>query len=388
MSDRTVSPPGPAATDELAERIAAAGLALSQTAAELREAAERLRAAEKQAAEMQTRALEAEGKTRDAEEGLAASVTRISELMELLDRTREQQSEADERSRQAEQRLHVAIERTRLMQEQIEELEERLGRADAEGPGPVAADGERESLQQAVAAEVRRPLTAILGLTLAIKHHDPSSNDGREMIRQLATNARKLDRLVTELVEIDRLVDGSLVPNRRRTDIQALVRRVVDETPDLANRNVTVDAERALASVDPALAEQIVETLLANAGRRTASGEPVSVKVSSNPDGVVISVDDSGPEVPPGLRQALSAALQEGAGTKQHPKGATGLSLLSRLAEIHGGRAWVEERPSGGASFRVFLPDVLEDANGAVSEERGAAALVPEEAPGEPVITI
>jgi hypothetical protein len=38
----------------------------------------------------------------------------------------------------------------------------------------------------------------------------------------------------------------------------------------------------------------------------------------------------------------------------------TGLAVLQRLAEVHAGRAWVEERDGGGASFRVFLPDVTE----------------------------
>ena len=47
------------------------------------------------------------------------------------------------------------------------------------------------------------------------------------------------------------------------------------------------------------------------------------------------------------------------ASQKKRARGATGLSLLSRLAEIHGGRCWVEERPGGGASFRVFLPDAM-----------------------------
>ena len=48
----------------------------------------------------------------------------------------------------------------------------------------------------------------------------------------------------------------------------------------------------------------------------------------------------------------------------------TGLALLQRLAEVHAGRAWVQEREGGGASFRVFLPDVTEVA----TETAGQAA--------------
>ena len=46
----------------------------------------------------------------------------------------------------------------------------------------------------------------------------------------------------------------------------------------------------------------------------------------------------------------------------------TGLAVLQRLAEVHAGRAWVEEREGGGASFRVFLPDVTEAAAEAAAE--------------------
>jgi hypothetical protein len=144
-----------------------------------------------------------------------------------------------------------------------------------------------------------------------------------------------------------------------------------------------IEAEHVAIEVDPALTEQMVDTLLSNAGRRTAPGNPVWVKVSSDQGGVVIAVDDTGPEVPPGLRGAMVAAIgDKGPAARQRPRGATGLSLLSRLAEIHGGRAWVEERPGGGASFRVFLPDAGEPHEELV-DERAAARTDPYEDPYE-----
>jgi K+-sensing histidine kinase KdpD len=201
------------------------------------------------------------------------------------------------------------------------------------------------------------------------------------MVRQLAINARKLDRLVSQLVDLEKLVAGTLVPNRRRTDLGALVRRVVDETPDLANRDVRFEAaERVTTAVDPMLTEQMVDTLLANAGRRTMPGNAVWVKVQPHEGGALIAVEDNGPEVSEGQRQALFAAVQERpAAEGQHPRGATGLSLLSKMAAIHGGRAWVEERQGGGVSFRVFLPDVSDRPVETERGDRGVAAPAPQD---------
>jgi K+-sensing histidine kinase KdpD len=309
-------------------------------------------------AEAEERAGRAEQELEYARRAQAEAEERAGRAGEPLEEARQAQAEAEERAARAEQRLQIAVERARLMEEQIKDLDSKVSEAESRPQVTVIVDGERTALQEAVAADVRRPLTSILGLTLALKHADPQSPEGGDMIRQLATNARKLDRLVGEMLALDQIANGVFEPNLRRTDLEALVRRVVEEAPDLANRDVRIEAEHVAIQVDPALAEQMVETLLSNAGRRTAPGSPVLVKISSDQGGAVIAVDDTGPEVPPGLRGAMVAALaDDGPGAQRSPKGATGLTLLARLAEIHGGRAWVEERPGGGASFRVFLPN-------------------------------
>ena len=373
MAD-TIEVMGSVETNGLARTISVVGLSISQAADELQQAAERLIAAEEQAREADLRVAV-------AEEQLEQGASKNAELLTLLQAAKEGQVDADERGRRSEQRLQITIERARLLEEQVQELEARIQEAEAKPDVTVILDDERSALQEAIASEVRRPLTSILGITLALKHTDPKSTDGREMIRQLSTNVRKLDRLVGEMLDIDRIAMGTFTPNLRRTDLEALLRRVVEESPDLANRDVKIETDHVAIQVDPALTEQIVETLLANAGRRTVPGSSVWVKVSSDQEGAVIAVDDTGPEVPPGLRQAMFAALQEdgpGASRKQRARGATGLSLLSRLADIHGGRCWVEERPGGGASFRVYLPDGSLRTGEPVGDARegSAAALV------------
>jgi hypothetical protein len=137
---------------------------------------------------------------------------------------------------------------------------------------------------------------------------------------------------------------------------------------------VRVHAEHAAVETDPALTEQMVEILLTNASRRSRAGSPVWVQVSSDPGGAVIAVDDTCAEIPSGMRvEGTAAGSPDGGPGRKRPKGATGLALLSRLAELHGGKAWVEARSGGGASFRVFLPSASQEPHARGSDEDATA---------------
>jgi len=344
--------------DDIARSVSAAGLQISSAADELQQAAQALLATERTARDAQAR-------WATAEQQLAQVAEKNAELLEALEKARADHAEAADRARRAEQRLQMSVEQTRELERQLAKIETRWREAEAQPKVTLIVDDDRDELQQTIGTEIRRPLTSILGLTLALKHADPASPEAKTMLKQLTTNARRLDRLVGQMLELDKIAMGVFVPNRRRTDIEALVRRVVDEAPDLANRDLKLETEHVAITIDPALTEQMVETLLMNAGRRSAPGSPVWVKVSADPDGVVIAVDDTGPEAPQGLRadepSASGADDRDPAARRKKPRGATGLSLLSRLAQLHGGRTWVEERPGGGASFRVFLPDGVQE---------------------------
>jgi signal transduction histidine kinase len=66
--------------------------------------------------------------------------------------------------------------------------------------------------------------------------------------------------------------------------------------------------------------------------------------------------------VPDEVKESIFEPFQRGVDASTLPGTGIGLSLVARFAELHGGRAWVEDRPGGGASFRVFLPDSRPDA--------------------------
>jgi PAS domain S-box-containing protein len=220
-----------------------------------------------------------------------------------------------------------------------------------------ALDEMKNTFLAAVSHELRSPLTSILGLALTLDQQDLPPEDRSDLTARLAANARKLDRLLKDLLDIDRLNRGIVTPNVRPTDVGALVRRTVESLDLPGQRSILVQAEPVTVPVDPAKVERIVENLLANAARHTTTDTGIWVRVWEERFGVVIAVEDEGPGVPSDLRQAIFEPFRQGPTASPHSPGTgIGLSLVAMFADLHGGRAWVQDREGGGASFRVFLP--------------------------------
>jgi len=115
-----------------------------------------------------------------------------------------------------------------------------------------------------------------------------------------------------------------------------------------------------VSRVDPAMVERIVENLLTNAVKHAPAEATIWAWAESEEDGVLIAVEDDGPGIPEDLREALFRPFERGPSANPKAPGmGVGLSLVARFAQQHGGRAWVQDRAGGGASFRVWLPSGL-----------------------------
>src|SRR6266496_6556121 len=77
---------------------------------------------------------------------------------------------------------------------------------------------------------------------------------------------------------------------------------------------------------------------------------PIWVRVEAASPGVLLVVEDCGPGIPPELRERIFEPFHQGPNAQANRPGVgIGLSLVSSFAEIHGGRAWIEDRPGGGS---------------------------------------
>ena len=215
----------------------------------------------------------------------------------------------------------------------------------------------KDSLLTAVSHELRTPLTVIVGLSSTLKNRelDLTPEEVSEALTRLEANAHRLESLLMDMLDLDRLNRRVIEPHPSPVEMRECVLRVLD-TLEVPNRPVEVDLGSASVSVDPAHLERIVENLVANAVRHTPPGTPIWIRADRTSEGVVLVVEDAGPGVPVALRTEIFEPFRRGNTNSHSPGTGVGLSLVHRFAGLNGGRAWVEDREGGGASFRVLLP--------------------------------
>jgi signal transduction histidine kinase len=216
----------------------------------------------------------------------------------------------------------------------------------------------KDTLLHAVSHDLKSPLAGILGAMQTIRRDEVLhlSGDERESLYEvIEQSGRKMNRLIDDLLDLDRIDRGKLTPKREPTDVGELARRVAQDCVGLESHPVRIEADEVLVEVDRGKVERVIENLLVNASRHTPPGTPVHVRVHGRTNGVVLEVEDEGPGVPDELKETLFEAFRQGDTPGGRGVG-IGLSLVQRFAELHGGTAHIEDAPSGGARFVVTLP--------------------------------
>ncbi len=209
----------------------------------------------------------------------------------------------------------------------------------------------------AVSHDFRSPLASIRGFASTLLRTARISDDERtEFLERISASALKLERIVNDLLDVDRLSKGVMELDARSTDVGSRVAEIVEGWGAIEDRAISVEAVSVMARADVPKLERMVENLLANAVKHTPPGTRVWVKVAEAEGGALISVEDDGPGIPDALKTTIFEPFLQAPGQGANPGVGIGLSLVKMFAELHGGTVWVGDRPLGGAAFRIFLP--------------------------------
>jgi two-component system, OmpR family, sensor histidine kinase KdpD len=242
--------------------------------------------------------------------------------------------------------LGVAIDREQLAREALEA--EALRRSDAM----------KTALLRAVSHDLRTPLMAILTSASALVRPDLElgRDDRDELAATILGEAERLDRLVSNLLDLSRLQAGAAQPAPDLWPVDDLVVQALDELGEAGRRvEVSFPEESPAIRTDGYQIERALVNLLENALRYSPPGENVYVQVAPTAGEVVVRVVDHGPGVRTHERELIFEPFQRGEDGGGRGAG-LGLAIARGFAEANGGRLWVESRAGQGAAFVLALP--------------------------------
>jgi two-component system, sensor histidine kinase len=214
-----------------------------------------------------------------------------------------------------------------------------------------------------LAHELRNPLGAIQGAVHALSiigHSDPMALRATGIIKRQVVH---MARLVDDLLDVGRAVTGKIVLKRRPVNLSDCVKSSVTAIA-AGNPNysrIQLSGEPCWVHGDAVRLEQIVGNLISNALKFSQSERPVMVNVCREGDDVVLRVRDQGVGIPADMLPRIFDLFVQAHQTIDRSRGGLGigLTLVRRLAELHGGSVHAESEGDGqGSTFIVRIPAI------------------------------
>jgi len=231
----------------------------------------------------------------------------------------------------------------------------------------------RKTLLDCVSHELKTPLAAIGAASQELLRITAAQDDGiaRQLAAEIHDGSHRLNRVVNNLLDMNRLESGVVQPNREWCDVRELLQSAIEsERESIDGRDIRLDVPEntPLALIDHLLLEQAVAKLLANAGSYSPSKLPIEVDAECRNGRLIISVSDRGPGFPAELTERVFEKFYRGNGRKAGGLG-LGLAIARGFVEAHGGQVTAENRDGGGARFIIDIPVRVTDASALEASE-------------------
>jgi two-component system, OmpR family, sensor histidine kinase KdpD len=224
----------------------------------------------------------------------------------------------------------------------------------------LAVDQERlrSTLLSSVSHDFRTPLAAITGaVTFLQEGRELDAASRGDLEQTIREEAERLDRLVTNLLDMTRLESGAVALRRDWDSVEEVIGSALARVEGrLGTRRLETDLadDLPLVRVDAGLVEQVLVNLLENALKHTPAG--TAIRIAARLDGglVRVTVEDEGEGLPPGQEETVFEKFHRAG----RPEGSFGLGLAicRAIVSAHGGRIWAARDRPRGAAFHFTLP--------------------------------
>ena len=222
------------------------------------------------------------------------------------------------------------------------------------------------ALLNSISHELRTPLAAITGVLTSLGESSHAAPENQldpatslELIDSATQQARRLNHLVGNLLDMTRLEAGAIHVNREPTDVVDLINAAVNQSiGDTCQHKVQIKApaDLPLISIDGVLIAQVLSNLLDNACKYSQPGSPITISVSMAENQAAFSVRDHGIGIPEADLDRVFDKFYRVNRPETISGTGLGLSISRGIVEAHGGRIWAVNNPDGGVIITFVLP--------------------------------
>ncbi|MCP4138232.1 MAG: SpoIIE family protein phosphatase [bacterium] len=224
---------------------------------------------------------------------------------------------------------------------------------------------------QNVTHELRTPLTIIIGyIENVLAEPLPSPEDFHKKHIIILSNARRLLRLINQLLDLSKFDGNEMKLDSKPVDIIEILRNIIASFESITyNKKIeyaaVFETENFIANFDREKIEKIFYNLLSNAVKFTNENGKVAVSVNKNDKEIIVSVCDTGIGIP---REKMEHVFDrfyqvDGSSTREQEGTGIGLSLVKEYVDLHNGEIRVESEEGQGTLFTVLLPITITENN-------------------------
>jgi K+-sensing histidine kinase KdpD len=216
------------------------------------------------------------------------------------------------------------------------------------------SDAVKTAVLRSVSHDLRSPITAIMTASDVLEDGGEglTAAEREELHTSIRLQIRRLDRLVSNLLDLSRLEAGAARPVPELWTVDGLIARALEAVgPENTRIDVTIPDESPPVSVDAAQLEHALVNLLENALKFSSVTDRVEIVAEASADDVVLRVSDHGPGIASDEHELVFEPF--------HGRGSgLGLAIARGFVQLNGGRIWIESQPGAGTTFALAFPGV------------------------------
>ena len=210
-----------------------------------------------------------------------------------------------------------------------------------------------------VSHEFKTPINAIEGYAMLLQDADGATPEQREYVEKILHNTRRLSSLIGDILLLSKVENQTIAKEAKEFRLDEQVRQsILSLEPQWSEKEIDFDVELEEISYrgDARLLLHVWSNLIGNAVKFNPPNGAVRLRLNRADGGVVFTIEDEGPGIPPEARKHIFDKFYQGDSSHREEGNGLGLALVKRILNVCGGEIQQENLPDRGSRFTVKLP--------------------------------